>query len=279
MRGRYDNLKRILQLDPLRDHQQIVQIVGSYEYPWMMQKSLEFALFRTYAVPSIGALLDTTRQFARHGQKRYDDTSLLIAEFVEHGYDSERGRRAIRRMNALHGRYAISNDDFLYVLGTFIFTPIDWHRKFGWRQPTDHESLANYYFWVEVGKRMAIRDIPESYEAYERFFRDYERQHFRYTPESRRVADATIEVFLSWYPRPLHGLIREVIYALMDEPLREAFGYPKPSGALKALVEGSLKLMALWIRYAMPPRRQPYRLTALPNRTYRQGYQIDKLGS
>lgn len=279
MWGRFDNLQRILALDPVTEHQQIVQLVGSYEYPWMMQKSLEFALFRTYAVPSIGALLDQTRQFARHGQKRYDDTSLLIAEFVEHGYDSERGQRAIQRMNALHGRYGISNEDFLYVLSTFIYTPIYWHRVFGWRQPTQHENLANYYFWVEVGKRMGIKDIPASFEAFERFHQDYERAHFRYNEASRRVADTTVAIFLNWYPRFLHRLIRPVIYALMDEPLRQAFAYPAVSPVLKGAVHGALKAWALVVRYLLPPRKTPYRLTAKPSLTYGKQYHIEDLGA
>ena len=40
------------------------------------------------------------------------------------GYDSERGKRALRRLNHLHGRFAIANEDFLNVLSTFIFEPI-----------------------------------------------------------------------------------------------------------------------------------------------------------
>ena len=46
-----------------------------------------------------------------------------------------------------------------------------------------------FYFWREVGRRMGIADPPESYEAFERFNLDYERQHFRYTDANRRVAE------------------------------------------------------------------------------------------
>lgn len=278
-RARYANLERLLTLDPQKDCQEIVFLVGAYEYPFLIKKSLEFALFRTYAVPSIGALLDKTRQFHQHGQRRYDDTSLLIAEFVEHGYDSERGRKAIQRMNQLHSRYGISNDDFLYVLGAFTFVPTDWHMRWGWRTPSEHEKLANYYFWVEVGRRMGMKDIPATYEAFEAFFRAYERDHFAYTPESRRVADNTIAVFLSWYPRLLRPLIREVIYAMLDEPLREAFGYPKPHAIFSASVNAGLRAWAWVLKHIAPPRTQPYLITQLPNRTYPHGYDIETMGS
>ena len=144
--SRYAILEQIKQLDPERDHHQIVYLAGGYETPWLTTRALEFALFRTYAVPSIAKLLDETGQFYRHGQRRYDDTAIIMAEITEHGYDSERGRAALRRMNQMHGRYDISNDDFLYVLSTFIFEPLRWTSRFGWRQPIQIEKDGMYFF-------------------------------------------------------------------------------------------------------------------------------------
>ena len=101
MAGRYDILHQVLQLDPEKDNQEIAFLVGAYEYPWLIKKALEFALFRTYGIPKSSRLLDSTSQFYNHGQRRYDDTTLLIAEIVENGYDSDRGLRAIKTMNRM----------------------------------------------------------------------------------------------------------------------------------------------------------------------------------
>src|SRR5436309_12080943 len=97
MSQRMSVLQKIAPLDAKADHQEIIRTTSSYEYPFLMQKALEFALFRTYAVPTIGALLDQTKHFERKGQQRYDDTALLIAAWVENGYDSPLGREAIKR--------------------------------------------------------------------------------------------------------------------------------------------------------------------------------------
>ncbi len=276
--GRFDNLERVLTLDPQADNQEIVFLVGAYEYPWLMRKTLEFALFRTFAAPRIGALLDQSQQFSRAGQKRYDDTSLLIAEFTENGYDSVRGRAAIRQMNRVHRRFPIENDDYLYVLSTFIYEPDRWHRRYGWRQPTHHENLANFHFWTEVGRRMGIQDVPDDYAAFEQFNRDYEARHFRYTDASRRVADATIAVFLDWYPALLRPLVRQFVLAFMDEPLQQAFNYPRAHPLAAWLAKGGLWLLGRCVRW-MPPRRQPFRLTEARSRTYPDGYRIEGLGS
>jgi len=271
-------LQKIEHLDAKADHQEIIRLTTAYEYPFLMQKALEFALFRTYAVPSIGALLDHTNHFHTEGQKRYDDTALLIAEWVENGYDSENGRAAIKRMNQLHHHWPISNEDYLYVLSCFIYVPRQWYDMYGTRSLTEKEMLAMYYFWVEVGKLMGLKNIPETDAAFEQFYQDYERQHFTYTDEGRRVADATINVFLSWYPAFTRPLVLRGIYALLDDPLREAFHYPAPSPAFKYFLVGTLKFAARIIRL-FPPRRNPYRRTKEPNLTYPHGYEIEKVGA
>jgi hypothetical protein len=67
---------------------------------------------------------------------------LLASEILEYGYKNERGRAAIESINAIRGLFRIANDDFYYVLFSFIYEPIRWIARFGWRQMYDHEHLA-----------------------------------------------------------------------------------------------------------------------------------------
>src|SRR3954452_17297626 len=117
-------LEQIRALDPVKDHQRVVFLSTCCEFPFDTTRSLEFALFRTFCVPSISALLDRTGEFGARAQKRYDDTDLIASELMEGGYDSGRGTRPLRRMTQLHGRFVIANEDFQYVLSTFVFEPI-----------------------------------------------------------------------------------------------------------------------------------------------------------
>jgi hypothetical protein len=271
------HLEPIRQLDPLRDHQKIVFLSMRLEFPFDTTRALELALFRTFCVPSISALLDRTGEFGQRAQKRYDDTDILISELVDWGYDSERGRRAISRMNALHGRFQIANRDFLYVLSTFIYEPIRWNARFGWRPLCEEEKLAYYFFWREVGWRMNIDDIPESYEGFEEFNRDFEQRHFRFSETNQRLGVATRELFVSWLPKPLAPLVRASIYALLDEPMLSAFGFPRPSRLMRWLVTSALRSRAFALRFA-PPRRKPLLRTELRQATYPDGYTIEHVG-
>jgi len=276
--SRHQHLDEIQSLDPLRDHQRIVFLCASYEFPFDMTRSLEFALFRTFAVPSIAALLDRTGEFTRRAQKRYDDTDLIMSQIYEYGYDSERGRLAIKRMNGIHKRFYISNEDFLYVLSAFIYEPVRWTQRFGWRAMVENERQGLYHFWREVGRRMNIRDIPESYEAFEQYNLAYERQQFRYTEPARRVGAATRDMLLAWFlPKSLWPLGNPFVYALMDDRLLEAFGFPKPSAATRRLVEGALRMRSRLVRL-LPERRAPRLRSVMKHRTYPNGYRTEELG-
>lgn len=275
--SRHAILEEIRKLDPENDHQRIVFLSTCYEFPWDTTRALEFALFRSFCVPSVSALLDRTGEFRHRAQKRYDDTDLLISELLEWGYESERGKRSLLRINQLHGRFAIANDDFLYVLSTFVFEPIRWNERYGWRRMCEQERLALFYFWREVGRRMNIKRLPDDYDGFERFNRDYERERFHYTEANHRVGTATVEMFASWAPKLLTPLIRRTIYALLDDPVIRGFGFPPPRSWTRRLVHAALSIRARMIR-TLSDRCEPRLRTRIKHRSYPDGYAIETLG-
>jgi hypothetical protein len=279
--GRYRWLRRITGLDPERDHHEIYRISTGYEFPWDYQRSLELALFRTYCVPSISALLAATGEFRDRPQKRYDDTALLMAELAEHGYDSPRGREALRVVNRLHGRYAISNDDMRYVLSTFVYEPIDWIDRFGWRRLSEHERLAAFHFYRAVGTRMGIRDIPAGYAEFRRFKLDYEHGTFRGCESNSRVGTYTLELFCGWFPAPLRPAVRVAVRGLLDPAMLAAFGFPPAPRWVSRAERHALRARAAVVRH-LPPRRTSKLARDPRNRTYPgypSGYRPQDLGA
>ncbi|MDH6223557.1 oxygenase MpaB family protein [Streptomyces sp. MJP52] len=279
---RYDRLKEIQRLDPERDFLAIYRLIAAYEFPWDHTRALELALYRTYAVPSIGRLLAGTAEMTDRSQKRYDDTSLLLDAVVEHGFDSEEGRTAVRRINRMHRGYDISDDDMRYVLCTFVVTPARWLDSFGWRPLTEHERRATANYYRTLGKHMGIKEIPRTYEEFADFLDSYEAAHFAWDERSRQVSDATLALMASWYPRPLAPLLRAATVSLLDEPLRRAFRYPRPHPAVGALVHGLLRLRARAVRL-LPPRRRPHHARQNPEIRsypgYPSGYRLEDLGT
>ena len=249
-------LREIRRLDPVKDHQRIAFLTSLQEFPWDTTRSLELALFRAFAVAKGTALLAGTGEFTQRTQKRYDDTVLILAEILEHGYDSERGKAALRRMNQMHGRHPIPNDEFLYVLSTFVFEPIRWNARFGWRPLLRQEKLASFHFWREIARRMAIRDVPEDYETFERYYDDFARQNYRFAPENRALAGRRATCcWAGTCRKPLWPLGRPFVHAMMDDQLLDAVGLPRPHPVVRRLTEGAVRLRSRIVR-RLPARRE-----------------------
>ena len=271
--------QQIAQLDPETDFEQIARIIGLYEFPWDSQQALSFALFRTYAVPSIGRLLHDTGEFTGSVQKRHDDTAIILEVIAEQGMESPDGRAGVRRMNQMHGSYDISNDDMRYVLSTFVVTPVRWVERYGWRDGSDAERLATVRYYQRLGRLMGITDVPDDYQGFADLMDAYERDTYVHDPKSRAVADATLDLFVTFYPRPLRPLMRRFSIALLDDHLREAFGYPRPPALLARLAHGSLVARGRLVRW-LPPRRRPQLLRDTHRvRSYPGGFMIERLGT
>ncbi|MGH2750767.1 MAG: oxygenase MpaB family protein [Actinomycetota bacterium] len=221
-------LREIRRLDPERDAERIVYLDTAFEFPFDLTRSLELAFFRTFAVPSIAELLGSTGEFVERARKRYDDTDLLISTFAEHGHSSSLGRAAIRRMNQIHGRFSIANDDFLYVLSTMMLEPPRWNERFGRRPMVENERLATFHFWRAVGHLMNIKSIPDNYEEMDRFNVEFEQSRFGHTDAGHRIAVAMIEMFAGNIPGLPTRLGARGVCALLDDPLLDALDLPRP---------------------------------------------------
>ncbi|KAG0274637.1 hypothetical protein BGZ96_004169, partial [Linnemannia gamsii] len=170
---------------PLRNFtvaREVFGTISDLEFPYLNVVSLEFALFKTYAIPSISKILAATKQFTSNCLRRTDDTTLILLEMNE-GYsrnvrrtvveggkvdeeevlnDERRKDIATERLNFLHGHYNIKQGDYLYTLALFIQEPAFFIDKFEWRPTTELERNALLALWIHNGKNMGIKDIPET---------------------------------------------------------------------------------------------------------------------
>ena len=280
---RHTWLRRIAALDPAvpDEAEEIHRITAGIEFPWDVRQALGLALFRTYAVPSVGELLARTGQFTEHTQKRYDDTVLLLGATVDRGFDDPDSRTAIRRMNQMHRRYGIGNDDMLYVLATFVVTPLRWLDAFGWRPLHPHERAAAVAHYRTLGRHMGIRDMPEDEAGFARLLEEYEAARFAFTVGGREVADATLGLLASFPPfSVLPGpVVRRLTTCLMDPHLLRALRYPVPARAERAAAHAGMRARAL-VERRMRPRRAMVTVADLREvRSYPDGFDLARLGT
>ena len=99
----------------------------------------------------------------------------------------------------------------------------------------------------------------------------------RYADSNARVAQASLDMFLAWFPGLPKRLGAYAITALMDDRLREALGFPRPPRPVVRAVEGALRARARAVG-VLPARRRPKLRTRLRRRSYRNGWRLDALG-
>lgn len=269
---------KIESLHPEKDAWEIVQLSVFYEFPWDFNRSLELALYKTYAVPSISKILYQSKEFENYTQKRYDDTDLILSEIIENGLKEGRGLQALEQMNWIHSNYKISNVDYLYVLGTFIFEPSAWINKYGYRKLTRNEELAGFYVWKEIGEKMNIKEIPDSINAFKRFYDEFEKEHFQYTESNAKVARYTEDLLLSWYmPKIMFDAVRPFLHATMEPHLLKAFNHKEPGSVLRAMATNALRARSK--AASLVPRTTPYiRTHDHKHKAYPDGYVLEDLG-
>lgn len=228
------------------------------EFPYLYQRSLFFALFKTYAIPSISSLLLATGQLSspKAASKRATDTEVLVLEILTNPPWEKRGLEALARMNWLHGRWQkagrISDGDMLYTLSMFALEPDRWINRWEWRDVTEVERCATGVVWREVGGLMGIgfeglerfsetkekkgdgkgdgeKEKEESglewMEKMERWSEWYEETEMRYEESNEKVARHTVDLLLLNQLKVLRGLGKGFIRVLMGRRLREAMKY------------------------------------------------------
>jgi hypothetical protein len=261
-----------------RDHEAIMRRLAGVDFPWDYQRSMiDMGFAKGLAAPRVAGLIAAQGYFVARPQKRYDDTSIILVGFIKEGYSSERGARMMARMNEVHGRFHIRQDDYLYILTLLMFEPVRWNARFGWRRMTDVERLANYYFWREVGARMGITDIPGSYEACEAYNVAFERDNVHRTEASASLAKDLFKMLESWVPGPVRPWVKPGMTVLLDDWVRECYDLDEPPAWMSWLIPRALEARARVLGF-LPRRRDARFYGASGQRTYPNGYTIEDLG-
>ncbi|RDB21931.1 Mycophenolic acid synthesis protein B [Hypsizygus marmoreus] len=261
--------------------QAIVQASSFYDMPMLLNYSLAFALFKTYGIPSISKILAGTKELRSTElvSKRCADTEILISTWVAcpiSGFlglpASERNKKrselggeapdpramiALARVNWLHARYKITNDDYLYTLCLFAFEPPTWAARYGWRALSDMECYAYFIFWKEIGRRMGIQDIPDTMEEMKAWSIAYEKEHMVPAQSNKDVAGYTTEELLHVLPEAfgIKQFARDITVCLLEDRVRIAMMQPAQPWYMHFIINSAFYSLAFVQRWLCLPRR------------------------
>lgn len=278
---RFRHTQRLAALNPREDYADILRELARHEFPLDMLVAGELAQLKTFAIPRMSALLHRTGQYEQHSVKRLDDTRAILSEILNDGVDGPHGAQMVEHLNHIHGHYAIANEDYLYTLSLFIYEPIHWLRRYGWRRLTVAEEQGLFAAFRALGEAMHLQDIPADIDAFEQWREAYRARMEGFAPSNQQVAEGAIRGLGQMLPWPLRPLTRALVKVLLHDPaLLAALGLGRPSRALAVLVTLVLRGRALWLRRFNPWEQRSFHESrlALHFASYPQGYQPFRLG-
>lgn len=275
----YVNQQRIAKLDPHDDYQEIYRLTAFYDFPRDMRDGLTLAFYRVFAIPRIAELLVKTGEMTGRPAKRSYDTGLVIYELIAAGFDAPRGDAMIKLLERVHGGLGIAQEDFRYVLCTFMVTPFRWIADRGWRPVLPAERVAAANFYRELGRRMHIEALPGTYDEAAALLDEYERRFAATTDAGRVLMDATLLVFRNRLPGPVKPLAAHLLSSYFgDAKLTKALGLPPAPKVLSAAIRLVYALRNALLR-RRPAAKTSWFLPGTPTRdVYPDGYTLDQLG-
>jgi hypothetical protein len=272
-------LERIAALDPVADAAALYRFTALYEFPFELRYGLNLAFYRTFAIPRIAEVLAASGQIAREPQKRAHDTGLFMYELIEAGgFDTQVARDVVRGLNRAHRNWNIGNEDFLYVLAAFVVVPARWIDQFGWRRLIDSERSAMASFYAELGRRMGITEIPNSYPAFEHVLDEYEVKYLAASPAGIRHMQATVGIIAKSLPRPLRRFAPLMTSAMADDALCQSLGLRPAPTWTKALARLVFAGRGVIVRRMAPREASWFTPGARARSVYPHGYTIADLG-
>lgn len=268
-----------LDLDPHTDWLRIHQHTALTDFAEPMRTGLTAAFYSTFAVPTIAEILVGTGEMGQRPAKRSYDTGLAIYEVIAAGFESERGREVVRFLNRVHHGLGIGQDLFTYTLCAFIVIPIRWIDRHGWRPLADVERDAAHRFYIELGRRMSINDLPATWQAAADWLDHYDEEHVTHSAHAENLLSSTLMLVRDRLPKPLRPLTRQVLATYFPQRrTRVALGLPRP------WIATPLMNMTYW-RSNRHRRRNPQAApewTFVPGgaagTVYPDGYTLDLLG-
>ncbi|ABS06069.1 oxygenase MpaB family protein [Kineococcus radiotolerans] len=267
---------QVLSPQRLAEVNEVYRRLALAEFATESRIGFHLAYLRTFASPRVAGLLSHTGQMQKEPRRRGTDTGLFMYELIHHGLGSEVGDEVVRRLNGMHHRFSIRNEDYVWILGTFVVLGVRTIRRFGWRELTVFEEQASIDWYRELAARMDLTDVPETFEEFDRWFSDYEQTQLRSSPAGRQLIAATLDTVFDPVPTPLRPLAVRAAAVLLEEPARSALGFAAPGPIVRTAVHALFRLRAL--RRRRQPTPPSWFKPGAATSVYPQGYGLNDLG-
>lgn len=274
---RYARLRKIESLVPQKDYALITKLFFE-DFGNVMMVPAFTGFMMNFAAVRISRILGATGEIEHRVAKRFLDTALLARSVSQHGLDTPGpGRGAARRVNAMHRRYDIQEDDFIIVACDQLVMTLKTVGKFGWRPITDAEKQALLLHYTQEtryfgGRKPIPPTLPETFA----FWENYMDTLLALEPQNKRMVDAMLGFMKTLFPAPLRPFVAPMLLSQVDPRILRATGQKIPGPFAHRFSDFLLRLVS---KQDPLPDNMPDGLQKLIKSVYPDGYSIETLGT
>eukprot|EP01102_Stenamoeba_stenopodia_P008146 TRINITY_DN2315_c0_g5_i1.p1 TRINITY_DN2315_c0_g5~~TRINITY_DN2315_c0_g5_i1.p1 ORF type:complete len:356 (-),score=87.79 TRINITY_DN2315_c0_g5_i1:105-1172(-) len=260
--------KQLERMDPEKDYNRMVMLLCGHELPLEFFLGINLAFYRTFVSPTISGRYYATKAIEHHTLKRVDDTDILMHAWCDYGTESELAKGSFQQLNRIHGFFDISNRDFVFVLCCFVVDTIRMTELTGRREMTPNEKQAHYRFWMDVGKKMNLTDLPktlrETFEVVEGYVNSDKES--RETTGGKALTDAVTNMNVKLYPfipsAFVHKATEVLLYEVGGPTFYRKLGFKtEPTATQLKCFEIACGLRRFFLRTFTCPRFYQHRLS------------------
>ncbi|KAJ3318714.1 hypothetical protein HDU76_000749 [Blyttiomyces sp. JEL0837] len=157
-------------------------------------------------------------------------------------------------------RSVLTSQEQVYVIAVLAVEPCKLVDRYGYRRLSQKEKEATCRVWRDLGIRMGIVNIPDSYRQMEEYAEEFERTHASPHPTSPTLAQTNIDHLIHLLPLPrlllphILPFARSLAIALIDPSVRETLRLPPPHPFATTVCHLVLSLHSVIVRYLLLPR-------------------------
>jgi hypothetical protein len=232
--------EKIALLNPESDYAQIVDLMANWKdsLPFLHHMVYTLGFIRQVADSEIAEIIYNkgAGKIFTSVYTRGNEALQFFGNWYKNGPESEKGIQSIERMNHIHEQFPITNEQYLYTLATAAVSADHYRTLVGLKENTPNEKIAFAKFWREVGLKMNLKDIPESYGEFDSYYKQYEKKHFKKSELGQRSCEIMVDDFSTrWFKNyPKFG--RKFLLAHFDTELKKIYSLNYPSKIFTTLI-------------------------------------------
>lgn len=255
--------EKIASLDPESDYAQIVDLMANWQdsLPFLHHMVYTLGFIRQVADPDIAETIynNGAGKIFKSVYARGNEALQFFGNWYKNGPESEKGIQSIGLMNKIHEQFEITNEQYLYTLATAAVSADHYRKLVGLKENTQNEKIAFAKFWKEVGKKMNLRDIPQSYIEFDSYYEQYEKKHFKRSNLGLLCCEIMVEDFSGRWFKTYPKLGRKFLLAHFDEELQEVYPLDYPGEVLTKLVRKTSWFLGWYIKhFQTSPKKARY---------------------